>query len=301
MKISKAWEEMILDKQLQGVTPNTLENYNNLWRVFSQFLEREKITTVEELNPRVYKKFIHEYVQKGNKPSSINTKIKILKVFARWMQEEEITKGDTSKGLKLMREDQGAKIISEEVVKQVLSHLRRQRRRGCFYGTRNHSIVVTLMGTGLRASELCSLNWEDIDFKEQLITIRKSKSRSLQSIPLSESVAKELVRHRLFMERVFKKVPTPVFTSIHGKRLTRNALRLIFRKLREELGISGSFTPHRMRNVFIKSLLKNKANLREVQLLARHTKIEVTKRYAGYFSHELKDILDEYDPLKGLT
>lgn len=55
-----------------------------------------------------------------------------------------------------------------------------------------------------------------------------------------------------------------------------------------------------MRNVFIKNLLKNKANLREAQLLARHSKIEVTKQYVGYFQHELKEALDEHDPLRGL-
>jgi integrase/recombinase XerD len=50
----------------------------------------------------------------------------------------------------------------------------------------------------------------------------------------------------------------------------------------------------------IKRLLMNKANLREIQLLARHSKIEVTRQYIGYFQHELKEVLDEHDTLRGL-
>ncbi|WP_319005860.1 tyrosine-type recombinase/integrase [Metabacillus niabensis] len=85
-----------------------------------------------------------------------------------------------------------------------------------------------------------------------------------------------------------------------GKRLTKNGVQLFIKRLKQDLGIEGDFSPHAMRNVFIKRLLMNKANLREIQLLASHSKIDVTRQYIGYFQHELKEILDEHDPLRGL-
>jgi integrase/recombinase XerD len=299
--IEMAFKEMLADKKFQGITQNSLTNYENLWSVFSKFLEKEGIERVDQLNPLVYKKFLREYTEKGNKPSSINTKLKLLRAFSRWMYEEGITEDLTCKNIKYVRNDATPKIVRDEDIKKALSYLRRKRRReDSFYAMRNHTILVTLIGTGLRVTELISLDWDDIDFKDNLITLRKTKSRKLSSVPMSETVAKELTSYRLYVERHFPEVPRAVFITTKGERLTRNGVRLFFNRLKKDCGIEGDFSPHAMRNVFIKNLLKNKANLREAQLLARHSKIEVTKQYVGYFQHELKEAIDEHDPLKGL-
>ncbi|WP_180235697.1 tyrosine-type recombinase/integrase [Bacillus toyonensis] len=74
----------------------------------------------------------------------------------------------------------------------------------------------------------------------------------------------------------------------------------IYKRLKKKLDIQSDFSPHALRAYFIKELLKNGGNLCEVQLLARHSKITVTQQYVGYFAHELKDSLDNNNPLKYL-
>ena len=175
-----------------------------------------------------------------------------------------------------------------------------KRREDSLYSIRNHTILITLIGTGLRVTELISLDWNDIDFNDWLITIQKSKSRRSGSVPLSEALAKELKIYKNYIENHFKEAPEAVFVNTQGERLTKNGVQLFIKRLKKDLGIQGTFSPHAMRNVFIKRLLMNKANLREIQLLARHSKIEVTRQYIGYFQHELKEVLDEHDPLRGL-
>ncbi|PGU46912.1 tyrosine-type recombinase/integrase [Bacillus cereus] len=118
--------------------------------------------------------------------------------------------------------------------------------------------------------------------------------------PLSEALARELLDWRLYLERKFDKLPSALFTTREGTAFSRNGIQNFFKRLKKKLALQSAFSPHALRAYFIKELLKNGSNLREVQLLARHSKITVIQQYVGYFSHELKESLDTNNPLKDL-
>ncbi|WP_163529259.1 tyrosine-type recombinase/integrase [Halobacillus ihumii] len=301
MLVEMSFKELIAEKRFQGLTENSITSYVNLFSDFGKWLRKEGVKDTQDLTSSVIKGYLMYCKEKGNKPKSINSKLKLLRAWVRWMIDEDIIDKDICKNIKLVREDDSPKIVREEDIHLALRHLRRKKRReDSLYSIRNHTIMITLIGTGLRVSELVSLNWNDIDFNDWLITIRTSKSRKRGSIPLSEALAKELKSWRDYVQDNFKEAPEAVFVTREGKRITRNGVQLFIKRLKKDLGIQGDFSPHAMRNVFIKRLLMNKANLREIQLLARHSKIEVTRQYIGYFQHELKEVLDEHDPLRGL-
>ncbi|SDP38012.1 tyrosine-type recombinase/integrase [Halobacillus aidingensis] len=301
MLIEMSFKELIAEKRFQGLTENSLRSYENLFRHFGNWLQENDIEHTQDLTSQTVKAYLLHCKEHGNKPKTFNSKLKLIRSWVRWMLDEEIIDKDICKNIKLVREDDSPKIVREEDIQLALRHLRRMKRReDSLYSIRNHAIMITLIGTGLRVTELVSLDWNDIDFNDWLITIQKSKSRRSGSVPLSEALAKELRVYKSFVENRFKDMPESVFVNNEGERLTKNGVQLFIKRLKKELGIQGTFSPHAMRNVFIKRLLMNKANLREIQLLARHSKIEVTRQYIGYFQHELKEVLDEHDPLKGL-
>jgi len=301
MLIEMSFKELISEKKFQGLTENSLKSYDNLFSVLGDWLRKEKIEHTQDLTSSLIKKFLKYCMEQGNKPKTINSKLKLIRAWSRWMLEEEIIEKDICKGIKLVKEDDSPKIVKEEDIHLALRHLRRKKRReDSFYSIRNYTIMVTLIGTGLRINELVNLDWSDIDFVNRLVTIRISKSRKQGSVPLSESLAKELSSWRIYVEGKYNEVPSPIYINLNGNRLTKNGVQLFIKRLKHDLGIQGDFSPHAMRNVFIKRLLMNKANLREIQLLARHSKIDVTRQYIGYFQHELKEVLDEHDPLRGL-
>jgi integrase/recombinase XerD len=299
--IEMSYKELLAEKKFQGLTENSLKSYENLFSVLSEWFRSQRLEHTQDLSSATIKSFLRDCMDKGNKPKTINSKLKLLRAWSRLMVEEEIIEKDICKGIKLVKEDDSPKIVREEDIHLALRHLRRKKRReDSFYSIRNYTIMITLIGTGLRINELVNLDWSDIDFVNGLVTIRISKSRKQGSVPLSEMLAKELSTWNLYLNGKYSEIPSPVFTDQKGKRLTKNGVQLFIKRLRKDLGIEGDFSPHAMRNVFIKRLLMNKANLREIQLLARHSKIEVTRQYIGYFQHELKEVLDEHDPLKGL-
>nr|WP_285813666.1 site-specific integrase [Rossellomorea marisflavi] len=293
----------MLEKKYEGLTETSLESYTLFFKGWNDWLESEGIEHTEELTPRVSKKFLMWCQnEKGNKPQTINTKLKLLRVFARWLKDEGVTKELITHGIKSQRQDDSPKIMREEDLQQALRHLRRvKRREDSFTARRNYALLMFMAGTGMRLSEIERTHWKDIDLKDYLINITTSKSRKTQSVPLSESLARELMDWRLFLERKFpQRVPEFLFVTKEGTPLSKSAIQNFFKRLRIRLGLQGDFSPHCMRNFYIKQLLKGGANLREVQLLARHSKMDVTRKYIGYFNHELKDTLDKSNPLRDL-
>ncbi|WP_404323706.1 tyrosine-type recombinase/integrase [Cytobacillus firmus] len=295
-------KDFLAEKKFEGLTENSLRSYVDFFKLWNEWLAQEGIERVEGLNPRVTKAFLIwcQDVRK-NKPKTINTKLKLMRAFARWLNEEQLTELPFTKGVKMQREDDAPKILSEKDLQDVLRHLRRvKRRENTFTSRRNYTLILLLAGSGLRLAEVCSLRWADVDFDSSLISIRTSKSRKAQSVPLSDSLRAELLDYEDYLQRKLGRLPEAVFTTQEGKPLKKDSIQNVFKRLRASVGLESYFSPHTLRNFFIKELLKGGANLREVQLLARHSKIDVTKQYIGYFAHELKETLDENNPLRGL-
>ncbi|SDM60852.1 Site-specific recombinase XerD [Fictibacillus solisalsi] len=295
-------KEFLAEKKYQGLTSNSLQSYIDFFKLWNDWLTQEGLERIDQLNSRNSKAFLMWCMEeRGNKPKTVNTKLKLMRAFSKWLCEEQLIEIPFTKGVKAQREDDSPKILAEGDLRDVLRHLRRQHRREhSFTARRNYTLILFLAGTGLRLSELCSLNWNDINFEDSLITIRTSKSRRTQSVPLSDSLRAELLDYKHYLEKNFEKLPLSVFCTKEGRQLRKDSVQNVFKRLRTSVGLEGYFSPHTLRNFFIKGLLKGGANLRQAQLLARHSKIEITRQYVGYFSHELKDSLDETNPLRGL-
>lgn len=300
--IEMAQKEFYQEKKFEGLTANSLECYTIFFKTLNEWLSTQGIEQLEDLSPRVIKQFLQYCIdERNNKPTSINSKLKMLRTWSTWLLEEKMIEQDFTHKIKRMKQDTQPKMIQDTEIQRVLSHLRRiKRREDSFDSRRNYTLILFMIGTGCRLNEIENLDWSDIDLTGRLISIRTSKSRKAQSIPLSETLAKELLDWKYYLEQKFIKFPEPVFVCKNKKRITKNAIQLVFKRLKKNLDIQGDFSPHVMRNVYIKNLLKNGANLRQVQLLARHSKIEVTRQYIGYFAHELKDAIDEFNPLRDL-
>lgn len=294
-------KEFITEKKFEGLMERSIESYQMLFKQLNNWLNEQGIEQLEDITHRTIKQYLMYCMETGNKPKTVNSKLKLLRAFSKWLVIEGLSKNDLTSGIKLQREDQQPKIVRTEDLRLALSHLRRvKRREDTFTGRRNYTLLLFLAGTGLRLGELERLTWLDVDFSESLIRINTSKSRKAQSVPLSETLARELLDWRLYLERKFTSLPQALFVTQEGTPFSRNGIQNFFKRLKRNLGIEGDFSPHALRAYFIKELLKNGSNLREVQLLARHSKISVTQLYVGYFAHELKESLDSNNPLNSL-
>ena len=161
---------------------------------------------------------------------------------------------------------------------------------------RDAAILETIYSCGLRISELCGLNAEDIDWGEQLVRVR-GKGKKERLVPIGEP-ALEAIRHYW---SVLERAPagnTPVFLSENGR---ANGLkpRILQRRLKQHLAAAGldpHLTPHKLRHSYATHLLEAGADLRSVQELLGHAHLVTTQVYTHVTTERLKRAYDKAHP-----
>ena len=182
------------------------------------------------------------------------------------------------------------KVLSKETLEKLLNSIDLSTP----YGVRNYCIVELIYSTGLRVSEVVSLNLGDIDFYKQIILV-KGKGKKQRYVIFNDITTAWLeiyikeVRPRLYF------MPTKaLFLSYCGKRLTRFGIWYNYKKIAEKINVSSKL--HSLRHTFATDLLKNGADLRTIQVLLGHENITTTQIYTHIDNKYLKEAHKKYMP-----
>ncbi len=162
------------------------------------------------------------------------------------------------------------------------------------YNKRDKAIIKLAANTGLRVSELCSLNLSDVKngrIKEELLVRKEiTKGKSERLIPLNDK-AKKAIEELLTwnQDQNFKQDPDNfLLISQKGNKFTRQHIQRIVKKAREKANLDIKATPHSLRHTFATRVLDKTDNLRIVQKLLGHKSIATTQIYADVSREKLR-------------
>lgn len=145
---------------------------------------------------------------------------------------------------------------------------------------RNHAIIETLYGSGLRVSELVDARISRLDLEESLLIVegKGSKQRIVPVSPVANELIREWLRQRAGM-KVKPEGADIIFLNRRGAPLTRVMIFYIIKQLAGLAGIKKTVSPHTMRHSFATHLLEGGANLRAIQEMLGHETIATTELY----------------------
>ena len=166
------------------------------------------------------------------------------------------------------------------------------------------AIFELLIATGIRVSELCSLDIDDIDIEGRVARImgKGAKERMVQLenehtlIALEEHISCRLAESENLGSHRATDASRALFVNRLGNRMSDQSVRDIVRKYAEDAGISSRITPHMFRHTFATLLLESDIDIRYIQQLLGHSSIRTTEIYTHVASTKLRDILRESNP-----
>lgn len=166
-------------------------------------------------------------------------------------------------------------------------------------GRRNHAIIETMYGCGLRVSELCGLQISHIDFRNAVMLIQGKGSKE-RLIPVNDT-ALELLRQYIYDGDRDSVDINPadadiVFLNRRGRHLTRVMIFYILRDAAARAGIDKIISPHTLRHSFATHLLEGGANLRAIQQMLGHESISTTQIYLHIENSRLRQEIIEHHP-----
>ena len=274
------------------LSSNTLQSYNRDLQQFREYLSDIEVRYTH-VNEEHIKKYIEELNEMGKKASTISRNIASIRSFFQFL----VRKGKISK-------DPTANIQSPKIEKRVPSVLTdkevelllEQPKDVDLKGTRDKAMLEFAYATGMRVTEIISLNVEDVNLEEEYV-ICKNGARE-RTIPLGKMCKKALKEYLEEARNAMIKSDDEkaLFVNVNGKRLTRQGFWKIIKYYKEQAHIEKDITPHVLRHSFATHLLQNGADLKAIQAMLGHSDISSTQVYMQFQDGALKDVYHKAHP-----
>ena len=173
--------------------------------------------------------------------------------------------------------------------------LEKPNKSDCFSTWRTWAIVNWVLATGNRASTICDIRLNDVDYSSKEIYIRYTKNKRAQIIPLSPSLELVLKEYTKIW-RYDADENGWLFPNVCEEKLSTNALRHSFAKYCNERGVSKT-NIHGLRHNFAKGWVRNNGNMFVLQKVLGHSTLEMARKYVRLFSEDIKEDFDKFAPL----
>ena len=150
---------------------------------------------------------------------------------------------------------------------------------------RDRLIIRTIYATGVRVSELCSINIEDIDFEDRIIRV-KGKGGKIRTVFIDEDTLQDINHY------TSGRISGPLFEGQQGKNISPRTVQHIFERY-----APAGITPHKIRHSYASELYRRSKNLRVVQENLGHSSIQTTEVYLHTDIDERREVYKKYFPL----
>ena len=287
----------------RGFSQHTLDAYRNDLGQFTDFL-RERLGAASESDgvwQRVDLDLLNDYIadlrgRKGYRDTTTARKVAAIKSFFTFLAQNGVIEEPPTESLGSPRVGRALpKYLTEEEVDRLLHEA---DKAGTAEGQRDANILELLYATGLRVSELVSLNVQDVDFEESYIRCWGKGSK--ERIVYAHDRALDGLQDYLSTSRMSllgqKKDEAALFVNHRGERLTRQWVWNILKTYSKRAGIDRKITPHTLRHSFATHLLQKGASLRHVQELLGHSSISTTQVYTHLTTEHLRDEYEKSHP-----
>jgi len=263
----------------KGYSQNTLAAYRNDLSQFIAFLGArvsgwDEVTQDSIMDYIMIMKLKREYAS-----STVARKVAAIKSFFHYLVERGGLDDDPTATLDSPKvRKRLPKAISQEDLERLLSEPAREQTPRAL---RDRALLEVLYATGLRVTELVSLNMDDVNLASATLRVVCPKGKRERLVPIHERAVEPL---RDYLERgriqlLRNPEELALFLNHRGGRLTRQGLWLIVKRYVQQVGIPDEVTPHTLRHTFAAHLIEGKADLEYVQELLGHANISTTQIY----------------------
>ena len=277
----------------RNLSPNTIEAYRNDLAHLEAFMMRNDLklenVTLEQLH--TFAASLHEY---GITPRSQARVLSGVRSFFRFLVLDGVVESDPTELLEWPSLPEHLPVVlTLEEIDRIEDSIDLSKAEGA----RNRAISEVLFSCGLRVSELVNMKLSDLYLEDRVLLVR-GKGNKERLVPVSNKAIADL--KRWFFDRNLMKIKPGeddyVFLNRRGAHLTRTMILIMVKRQAEEAGIKKTISPHTFRHSFATALLQGGADLRSIQAMLGHEKIDTTLVYTHISNEQLRKAILEHHP-----
>jgi len=301
LTLTQAIAGYILAFQARKLSPNTLREYQRTFRKFLNHLQGDP--PIGQITADQVKEFLAAQTTVSNK-TVLNYHIGLSSLWA-WALSEHLVTENLLHHIRRPRPEKRAIVPFSEADLRALTGAidtsrpyTRPGKRECTHtvpnAERNRAIILLLLDTGLRATELCTIHLHDLDLKNRRVKLFGKGSKE-RSVPFSARTGQAIWRY--LATRPDAHTGEPLFTTLNHTPFNADRLENLLANLGERAGVAGVH-PHRFRHTFAISYLRNGGDPWSLQDMLGHATMEMVKRYLKLAQVDLDDAHRRASPVE---
>jgi len=295
MTLQMAIEEFLIDQQVRGNSPRTVQGYRQELNMFQRFTGD---VPLEEISLPLCKRYYIHLAEKGNTSTTTQTYIRALRAFLTWCFNEGYTAENIPARFKLPK--------AQRKTIDVLTDDELRRLFACFNlrtmtGARDYAICALMLDSGLRLNEVVTLQAGNVHLAEGYAIV-DGKGNKQRMVPLGLMTKKALIRY-LGRVPVQSNKPEPKTLFVQKDTLTalkQSTVKQLFRKLKTRAGIP-RLRAHLLRHSFATRYLENGGDIYSLQQILGHTSLEMVKKYVHLIPSKTVVCFPQFSPLDNLA
>ena len=277
------------DKKLSN---NTLQSYRRDIEQYRDYIQNNKINYLK-VDGEDLQEYLKKLQEMGKKTSTISRNLASIRSFYQFLLRIKKVKHDPTDGIQSPKvEKKAPSVLTSKEVELLLE----QPKDVDLKGTRDKAMLEFAYATGMRVTEIISLDIDDVNLNEGYVTCNSGKKQ--RTIPIGTMSLKALKEYIEEARPVIIKDENEkaLFVNTNGKRLTRQGFWKIIKYYKEQAHISKDITPHVLRHSFATHLLQNGADLKAIQVMLGHSDISSTQVYMQFQDEEIKNAYKKAHP-----
>ncbi len=278
----------------KDLSSSTLESYSRDIRQFLAYLRDKEAGELHEVTRAGILLYFAALREHGKAPATVTRISVALKAFFQYLLQERVIHQDPFVSVKLPKVDKNLPAVLTVEETEILL-----RMPDCNHplGLRDKAMLELLYATGVRVSELISLNIGDIDISVRFLRCSGDTGKE-RILPFGIVTAEWISRYlREVRPGLGPDGPQePLFPNRSGGRMSRQGFWKVMKKYGGAAGISKEITPHTLRHSFAVHLLEGGADVRSVQEMLGHADLATIQMYLNHTRPNLKTVYDQFHP-----
>lgn len=288
--------ETLLDQFIEyliverNASPYTITFYKQDLVVFFQFLRRQGVDDMKEIDQQTVRVFLTELYARKLSRNSVSRTLSSLRTFYRFLERDYQLAYNPFVNIPLPKQD---KRIPTFLYEKEMAELFDVSDLTTPLGQRDQALLEVLYGTGIRVSECQGLRLTNLDFSIGMLNVI-GKGRKERYIPFGQYAQTALHTYiKDGRERLLENTTTKtdfVFLNARGNPITTRGIRYVLEQMIKKTSLTVHVHPHKLRHTFATHLLNEGADLRSVQELLGHENLSSTQIYTHVTKDRLRNV-----------
>lgn len=271
---------------------NTIESYRRDVKQYITYLDEMGVSAITDTTQTNILSYIMLLKKRGRAASTVSRVLASIRSYYLYLLRNGQIESDPTLTLTTPRiEKKTPQVLSNKDVTLLLEQPKISDNKGI----RDKAMLELLYATGIRVSELISLDIKDVNLKMGYIRCQNTKNERI--IPIGNKAIDAI---KLYLEKarpaLVKNDDTVLFVNRMGAKISRQGFWKIIKQYRESAGIETDITPHSLRHSFAAHLIQNGADLQSLKSMMGHSDISSTQVYTCFLDDKIKQVYEKTHP-----